>query len=539
MEPSSALLVAHAITKFGSKGWEFATPLLLLHFSPDGSLFAPTLFGLVIFMLKFLLGPAAGLWMDRSPRLEVIRSGVALQALGVCASLLVYGLLCWAQANSVLTPGLHWLLILGMVLCGVVEALGALISSVAVKKDWVPTIWDAVQEKDTLATINAWMANIDLVAEIFGPLAAGFALYACGDGAGFVLVGLTNAASFAVELVLLIEVYRANTKLSAPKPDTSGRGGGKSRLSDLLEAWPLFVSQPSGIPLLVTSYSLLYLTVLSPHGVVLTAYLQTRGVDAPALASFRALGALAGVAGMAAFRIFSARVGLRPLASVHLWILAVSVAAAAASFYATHGQPGVTHPMAVFLGLVCVSRFGLYGFDLANIQLQQLHVDEAMRNSVGAVESSLCSLGTALVFVGTLATSSHPVGGTGASGVDADDAAAQPHPFDVLVYLSALFVGSSAVVYSLWCCMFHEHEHAHPLFESAAPSHKHTAQQQRTLEESDNRTHTHLHFAPPSLRGFLRWGYRKLFGSSSIASSAASEHEHEHEHGHGHSHSHS
>ena len=40
----------------------------------------------------------------------------------------------------------------------------------------------------------------------------------------------------------------------------------------LLEAWPVFLRHPSGIPLLVVSYALLYFTVLSPHGVVLTAY---------------------------------------------------------------------------------------------------------------------------------------------------------------------------------------------------------------------------------------------------------------------------
>ena len=30
-----SLLVSHALTKFGSKGWEFATPLLLLQFCPE------------------------------------------------------------------------------------------------------------------------------------------------------------------------------------------------------------------------------------------------------------------------------------------------------------------------------------------------------------------------------------------------------------------------------------------------------------------------------------------------------------------------
>ena len=53
----------------------------------------------------------------------------------------------------------------------------------------------------------------------------------------------------------------------------------------MCESFALFVRQPSGVPLLVLSYALLWFTVLSPHGVVLTAYLQTRDVSPPALAA--------------------------------------------------------------------------------------------------------------------------------------------------------------------------------------------------------------------------------------------------------------
>ena len=186
---------------------------------------------------------------------------------------------------------------------------------------------------------------------------------------------------------------------------------------------------------------------------------------------------------MAAFSALAPRVGLRPLASAHLWLLASAVAAAAASFYATQGSEGLTWPMLLFLALVTVSRYGLYAFDLANLQLQQIYVDETLRGSVGAVESSLCSLGTASVFVGTLWSST------------------QPEPilaFDGLVYASAAFVGSAALVYSLWLLLYHEHEHAHPLFDDAAAgSHRHTTQQLRSLEESPTRTHSHLHLHVP------------------------------------------
>ena len=347
MATASSLLIAHAITKFGSKGWEFATPLLLLTFSAEGSLFAPTLFGLVIFLLKFLIGPAAGLWMDRSPRLPVIKQGIGLQTLGVAAALCVYALRCWLQAAGLLSATSDWSLIAAMITCGTVEAIGALVSSVAVKKDWVPSVWDADEPSSAaeLAAINTWMANIDLIAEIAGPLSAGIALYTWGEAAGFVLIGVVNVLSFGVEYYLLLSVYYSAPALAAPKPVPASSGSGGGRMADLLSAWPLFMVQPSGVPLLVASYALLYFTVLSPHGVVLTAYLQTRGVPPPALATFRAAGALSGVAGMGAFRWLSGKLKLRALASGHLWFLAIAVAVAASSFHFAAGVDGLSAPM--------------------------------------------------------------------------------------------------------------------------------------------------------------------------------------------------
>jgi len=171
-----------------------------------------------------------------------------------------------------------------------------MISSVAVKKDWVPAIWPP--SDPTLASVNTAMANIDLAAEIGGPLAAGMALLSLGESGGFVCVGLANVFTFGVELLLLGRVFVHHAQLSAPKPASADdRSAACGPLGGLLAAWPAFLAHPSGVPLLVISYALLYFTVLSPHGVVLTAYLQTRDLSPPALATFRALGALSGVAG--------------------------------------------------------------------------------------------------------------------------------------------------------------------------------------------------------------------------------------------------
>ena len=92
LDVKTALLAAHACTKLGSKAWEFATPLMLLQFS-DGNLFAPTVFGLAVFVFKFAFGPTVGRWMDRTARMRVVRWGIALQSAGVLAALGIFGLL--------------------------------------------------------------------------------------------------------------------------------------------------------------------------------------------------------------------------------------------------------------------------------------------------------------------------------------------------------------------------------------------------------------------------------------------------------------
>lgn len=263
--PKLKLLASHALTKLGSKGWEFAVPLLLLRFSPDGGLLAPTLFGLTTFVLKFVLGPAAGVWMDGAARMRVVRVGMTLQALGVLGALGVLAMLCASErpsdapAHGRAEPeSSPWVpLLVAMIGCGVVEAVGALISSVAVKKEWVPTIWAPTDPE--LAGVNTWMMNIDLLAETLGPLGAGACMQLMGGTAGFVLIGLANVVSFGLELVLLTSVFNSSPALRAPKPPPQSKP--RVPCSGMVTAWPAFVGQPSGIPMLVVSYSLLYFTV--------------------------------------------------------------------------------------------------------------------------------------------------------------------------------------------------------------------------------------------------------------------------------------
>jgi len=491
------LLVSHAATKLGSKSWEFATPLLLLNFSP-GSLFAPTFFGLIIYLLHFFVGPFIGSWMDRTHRLKVVRVGIALQTVGVGIALAILPFLA-ATAGSAHPP--LALLLGAMICCGCFEKLGAMISSVAVKRDWVPALWSSAKDGTQLTELNADMANIDLAAEMLGPLAAGVVLQVSGSLFGFALIGIANVLSFGVELALLNHVYTRNELLQATK--AVSKDGPKSfPWAKAFNDWPTFARHPSGVPLLVASYALLYFTVLSPHGVVLTAYLQTRRLSPTWLSAFRAAGAASGMLGMWAFRIGGAMFGPRGFAFVQISLLGVCVFVASIIF-GVGGigaqEGGASAAMLVFLAAVVVSRFGLYGFDVALLTLEQMNVDERHRGLVGAVESSLCALGTMCVFLATLWTAS----------TDATS-------FGVLVYLSAGFVCLGAMSYGCWCLCWREHAHAHDAPDAGPPpaesavrysehgvrfeEHAHTLQQERELAANEPHHHTHLYYDPPWAR---------------------------------------
>ena len=81
--------------------------------------------------------------------------------------------------------------------------------------------------------------------------------------------------STLLPLERLLSSADTHASLSAPKlVAKEGSGGGGSR--DILSAWPIFLSQPSGVPLLVAAYSLLYFTVLSPHGAHTPMHLHMR-----------------------------------------------------------------------------------------------------------------------------------------------------------------------------------------------------------------------------------------------------------------------
>jgi len=181
------LLLSTTLSRFGSRSWEFVTPLLLLEWYPN-SLLAPAALGLARCLGTTLLSPRLGSAADGglgggdASRMMTVAVGSAMQCLGCLLS--VAALWVWTMTTTTTTTtatttaatttafgggdndggsdnGLNGgnddtpnsdgngggsniisiLLLCVVIMAGVVESLGSQLASVSVKKEWIPIVF--------------------------------------------------------------------------------------------------------------------------------------------------------------------------------------------------------------------------------------------------------------------------------------------------------------------------------------------------------------------------------------------------------------
>ena len=438
------LLAAVGVERLGEQAWLFATPFLLMALQSSGnSLAGPALYGISRMIAQAIFAPSLGSWMDRMPRMPVLKAGIAVQV----TSMLAATVLCCVLSTQHSTAAEAWPFLLICAL-GVADAMGKILTGVAIIRDWVPALYGSNERR--LSSVNGNLARLDLFAEVLGPIGAGLVFQALGNAVNPALAALaiTRAACLVVQLQFFVGVLESNPDLeqrsSTVRTDQEGEEeeeapGSSSSGVGLLGAWRTFLGHGRRVQLVVLSYALLYLTVLSPHGLVLTAYLSTCSSLSPVFLSlFRSCGALVGVVGVTAFEALTRRLDGEVQESAQVFVLfqaACSVAAAAAFVFATSGSTGTGASAAlyVFMALVVLARFGLYGFEIGALQLQQSIVFEDARGAFGTVEKSLCAAASLIMYA--------------ASGAVTDKGGSL---FTYIVCTSAVAICASAAVFRAW-----------------------------------------------------------------------------------------
>jgi iron-regulated transporter 1 len=208
---------------------------------------------------------------------------------------------------------------------------------------------------------------------------------------GLLLIALWNLISFVPEYLLLKNVVD-NSQLQ--KQITTSTQSWKDLLQvDFRKA----VTNP--IFPLIFSYALLWLSVLSPHGVLLAGYLKDQmSMPESEIGLFRGLGALFGLISTISFPYLVGKIGLIKSSKSHLVFQGVTLVIGIIAFYLNH-----SFAIYIFLGCILLSRIGLYGFSNGEFELRQRLIPEAKRGELNSLSHLMTTLATLVLFaVGSL-----------------------------------------------------------------------------------------------------------------------------------------
>lgn len=420
---SFKILLGRLLTRSGDQAWEFAVPLTLLKIFPDQIRIAAAYY-LVVKLLNVLITPRLAKLVDQKSRSMVAYAGVSLQLLGVllgASSLFLLNSAISVAANT--GSGFALLLFATLGFGGLLSSLGSTLMDISIANDLVPS----VIPNDKLAAFNSRLSQFDLFTEVTSPFIAGLLLTLTHPTIalfGFLLIALWNLISFFPELALLRSIFRLRPdllKLETKVTETVQ----ESMWQQLKNGWSSFFKQPVAIP--VIAYALLWLSVLSPHGVLLTGYLKDEwNLPEIIIGTFRGLGAIFGLIATVLFPVIIKKFGLvtgsRLLISYQSLMLLIGLV-----FFSignTVGQFG-------FLIFILLSRIGLYGFSLGEMQIRQVGILAHQRGEVNGFAYALTSLATLALFIfGTLIPSTSQ--------------------FNILIYGSVGFVVLGAFLFLTW-----------------------------------------------------------------------------------------
>jgi iron-regulated transporter 1 len=178
------LYLSHALSAFGDRMWQFAIPILFMEIWDD-SLLPAALFALVTNCATFLLMAHVGKWVDRSPRMALMRISLLGQNAAIATScLLLYSLVYLAKPEAVNADvGVAWTLevklCFGMIVaCSAVGELMGNAGTLALERDWVVVL--AAGDQPALAAMNSTMRRIDLLCKLLAPLGFGLLMQVLG-----------------------------------------------------------------------------------------------------------------------------------------------------------------------------------------------------------------------------------------------------------------------------------------------------------------------------------------------------------------------
>lgn len=236
----------------------------------------------------------------------------------------------------------------------------------------------------------------------------------------------------------MIIVYRRTPDLHAPKAVENSATRPKNVFQMFFHGWRSYVQQ--GVFLCSLAFVFLFMTVLH-SGPLLLSFLASLGLNRTIIAVFYASCAVGGVVAtfVTPYVITRFKVIRGGLYSVwfQLICLLIGTGLLGVYYFLGNSKDGRCELfcmicVVVFMISIVVSRFGLYAFDLAEIQLMQTCVSSQERGTVNATEKSLTKIAELAIYVLAILFS-------------------RPSQFFILAVISTACIGTAAIFYSYWC----------------------------------------------------------------------------------------
>ncbi|KAI4706660.1 hypothetical protein J4E89_008727 [Alternaria sp. Ai002NY15] len=445
------LYTSHVLSTWNARTFEFGAVIFLAKIFP-GTLFFASCYALFRSLAAAVLGSWIGGLVDRKDRLWVVRQSIVWQRVSVagsCAILVaMLGLGGEEKDIGMVTYGLFLI----SVVLACIEKLAFVANTVSVERDWIVVVAESLAlDRQEL---NSAMRRIDLICKLITPVGIGLV-----DGYSTKLaiwaVFAQNAISVMVEYFAIANVYAAVPELSVGKgvvtkqasetdiatelqqrasspnqdtvPNTTTRRSTITKtITAHLAPYREYITNPAFLASF--SLSLLYLTVLS-FASQMTTYLLTLGFTSTHVSVMRLVSVILELSATIAAPWLMNKIGA---VRAGLWFINEQLLAIALAIGLFHIFPTTTAPMlaggALVIG-VCLSRLGLWGFDLSVQYLVQEDAPPASRGSFSAIEMSLQNLFELLSFATTMIWY-------------------KPQDFFIPIYISAGAIASSAACFA-------------------------------------------------------------------------------------------
>ncbi|WOO81090.1 Solute carrier family 40 member 1 [Vanrija pseudolonga] len=432
------LLLQHVSSTINAGLYDFGAFLFLIDIFAD-TLVPSALVGLFTTLSGLLLSGYIGGLVDRTPRLRFLRRAIGAEKFFHGANYALF-LLLFGPLQPVASAAFHfrastaqnvavWACLLLTIMCSSLLGLANTGLTVAIERDWVTCI--ARGDTALLTQLNTYMRRIDLVSKLVSPLLVSFLTVMWGYEVAVAILLAFTVVTAATESVWIGVVYRCFPALSRQDHGAVEAAVGHVVAESTEDGAPevLVIAAPTTrrtwsqwfaqekadwaefvrLPVFGSSVAIatIYLTTLSYDGTFIAYVKAARGYDDTFIAGMRAVCLVTGLLGTALMPLLERAVGLERAGAWSIWSEVVCLSPVVVSFFygaGAYGEHGPSWNTGLLFGGIALSRIGLWSFDLCQLKVLQLALDDhPRRNRMTALQIALQNLFNLAKYAVTLA----------------------------------------------------------------------------------------------------------------------------------------